>query len=146
MSTIQATAEFGSRRSVGIALRGTIVALTLVTAFFHSTLGGLLFTANAAGYAVLAVAMVLPIGIAVRHRWLVRAALLGFTAATIVGWVLIGARYDMAYMIKGVEVALVAALVIEMIRYDGGPVAVVRRSIAFALTIVRLPFARRSGA
>ena len=48
--------EYGD--SVGIALRVAIVSLTLATAYIHFTLGSLLFLANAAGYAVLAVAMV----------------------------------------------------------------------------------------
>ncbi len=43
------------RDSLGIALRVVIVSLALATAYIHLTLGSLLFLANAAGYAVLAV-------------------------------------------------------------------------------------------
>jgi hypothetical protein len=134
------------RDSAGIALRVSIIGLTLATAYIHFTLGSLLFLANAAGYAVLAIAMIVPLGIAVRNRWLVRAALLGFTTVTIVGWALIGPRFMLAYVDKGIEIALVALLVVEMFRYDGGPVAVVRRGIDLLVTIVRSPFAGRSAA
>ena len=134
------------RDSVGIALRVTIVSLTLATAYIHFTLGSLLFLANAAGYAVLAVAMVAPVGIAVRNRWLIRAALLGFTSVTIIGWALIGPRFMLAYVDKGIEIGLVALLVIEMFRYDGGPVNVIRKGLDLVATIVRMPFGGNSAA
>jgi len=56
-----------------IVLRAAIVGATLVTAYIHSTLGGPLFTLNAAGYLAFAVAMVVP-SPAIPVRWLVRAA------------------------------------------------------------------------
>ena len=87
-----------------------------------------------------------PIGIIVRNRWLVRVALLGFTAVTIVGWALIGPRFMLAYVDKGIEVALVALLVVEMFRYDGGPVAVIRRGIDLLVSIAQMPFNGRSAA
>ncbi len=132
------------RDSLGIALRVVIVSLALATAYIHLTLGSLLFLANAAGYAVLAVGMIVPIGLIARNRWLVRAALLGFTTVTIVGWALIGPRFMLAYVDKGIEVALIALLVVEMFRYDGGPVVVVRRGINLVVSIARAPFAGRS--
>jgi hypothetical protein len=104
-----------------------VVLLTLSTSYIHSTLGGLLFTLNALGYAGLAIAMVVPIGLADRFRWLIRLALLGFTLATIGGWVLFGARYDVAYLSKAIEVVLVALLLVSIYRFDGGPASVARR-------------------
>jgi hypothetical protein len=59
---------------VAVALRAVIVRLTLATAYVHSTLGGPLSTANAAGYVALAAAMVVPIPFASRFRRLVRPA------------------------------------------------------------------------
>jgi hypothetical protein len=109
-----------------VALRATVLVLTLATAAIHASLGGLLFMANAAGYAVLALAMVAP-GPATRFRWLIRLALIGFTAATIGGWVAFGPRFGLAYLDKGIEVALIGALLIEQWRADGGPVGVYRR-------------------
>ena len=43
-----------------VALRASVVGLTLATAAIHASLGGMLFMANAAGYTVLAIAMVIP--------------------------------------------------------------------------------------
>jgi hypothetical protein len=134
------------RDSVGVALRVTIVSLALATAYIHLTLGSMLFLANAAGYTVLAVGMVAPLGILVRNRWFIRAALLGFTATTIVGWALIGPRFMLAYVDKGIEIALVTLLVVEMFRYDGGPVNVIRKGLDLVATIVRMPFRGRSAA
>ena len=110
-----------------IGLVGGAVLLTLATAYIHATLGGLLFTLNALGYATLAIAMVVPIRLAERFRWLVRLGLLGFTLTTIGGWILFGARYDVAYLSKGIEAVLVALLLVSIFRFDGGPAGVVTR-------------------
>ena len=110
-----------------IALRIAIVALTLATAQIHATLGGVMFTLNAIGYATLAAAMVMP-GPIGRIRWLTRYALIGFTATTIVGWLAFGARFDLAYIDKAIEVALIGLLLIESWVIDGGPLAVARRA------------------
>jgi hypothetical protein len=120
-----------------MVLRLAVVALTLATAVIHARLGGLLFLANAIGYTVLTLAMVVP-GPLGRVRWLVRLALIGFTAATVVGWFLFGARFDLAYLDKAIEVALIGVLGLELWLIDGGPVAVVRR----ARRIVGVAFAR----
>ena len=134
------------RDSVGVALRVTIVSLTLATAYIHFTLGSLLFLANAAGYTVLAVAMVLPGAFMVRNRWIARAALAGFTSVTIIGWALIGPRFMLAYVDKGIEVVLISLLVVEMFRYDGGPVGVIRKGLDLIARIVRMPFNGRNSA
>ena len=98
-----------------VVLRTAVIGLTLATAAIHSSLGGLLFLANAAGYTVLALAMVAP-GPAARWRWLVRLALIGFTAATIAGWVAFGPRFGLAYLDKAIEVALIGVLLLEQWR------------------------------
>jgi hypothetical protein len=108
-----------------IVLRTLVVALTLGTAAIHASLGGLMFMANAAGYAVLALAMIVP-GRAGRWRWLIRLTLIGFAAATIGGWVAFGARFGLAYLDKGIEVALIGVLLIEQWQSDGGPLGVYR--------------------
>ena len=119
-------------------LRLAVVALTLATAVIHARLGGLLFLANAIGYSVLAVAMVAP-GPLGRVRWLIRLALMGFTATTVIGWLLFGARFDLAYLDKAIEVTLIGVLGLELWLVDGGPTAIVRRArrmLALALTRV----------
>ena len=108
-----------------LVLRTIVVLLTLATAAIHASLGGMMFMANAVGYSVLALAMVVP-GPLARYRWLVRVALIGFAAVTIAGWLAFGARFDLAYLDKGIEVALIGILLVEQWRSDGGPAGVYR--------------------
>jgi hypothetical protein len=117
----------------GVALRFGIVALALGTAYIHSTLGGLLFTLNAVGYAVAAFAMIVPIALAIRFRWFVRLGLIGYAFATIAGWAIQGPYYETAYIAKAIEVALIVVLAIDFLRADGNPVRVVRREVALGL-------------
>ena len=126
----------GDLTVAGVALRFGIVALTLGTAYIHSTLGGLLFTMNATGYAVAAVAMIVPISLAIRFRWFVRLGLIGYALASIIGWVIMGPRYDTAYLAKAIEVSLIFLLAVDFLRADGNPVKVVRREIALGLSKV----------
>ena len=79
-----------------VVVRAAIVGLTLGTAYIHSTLGGMLFTLNAIGYVVLATAMVVPLAVAGRLRWVVRLALAAYAASTIVGWATQGPFYTTA--------------------------------------------------
>jgi hypothetical protein len=106
----------------GVLLRTAIVALTLATGWIHATLGGLLFSLNAAGYVVAAAAMVAPIGLAIGFRWFIRLGLIAYAATAIVGWYLIGPRYETAYLAKAIEVALIALLLVEVRAYDGNPI------------------------
>jgi len=118
--------------SVELALRAVVAALTVATAAIHFSLGGLLFTLNGLAYTTLAVALLAPIEIGTRFRWLVRLALLGFTLMTIAGWLAFGARYDVAYIDKGIELLLIGLLLTDIRRAEGGIVAAVRRLIRFA--------------
>ena len=117
---------------VDVALRLAIVGLTLSTAYIHSTLGGLLFTLNATGYVVFAIAMVAPIALASRLRWLVRIGLIGYAATTILGWAITGPYFSTAYVAKAIEVALIVLVAIDFVRFDGNPVAKIRTEIATA--------------
>ena len=131
---------FASRtalRPSDVALRALIVGLALATGYIHSTLGGLLFTLNALGYAVAAIAVVVPLALAVRFRWVVRLGLIGYAATTIIGWAIQGPYFATAYIAKGIEVALIVALAIDFARHDGSPVAVVRRELGNVASFVR---------
>ena len=124
---------FASRtalRPADIAIRAAIVALALATGYIHYTLGGLLFTLNAAGYAVAAVAMIIPLGLAVRFRWVIRISLIGYAATAIAAWAIMGPYFSTAYIAKGIEVALIVLLAVDFARHDGNPVNVVRREFA----------------
>jgi hypothetical protein len=114
-------------RPAGIALRAAIVGLTVATGWIHLNLGGPLFTLNAIGFFVAAAAMLAPLAIAVRFRWLIRLGLIGYAATAIVAWYLTGPRYDVAYLAKGIEIALIALLGLEVWAYDGNPIRRIRR-------------------
>ena len=125
---------------VDVALRVAIVGLALSTGYIHSTLGGVLFTLNAIGYLVAAVAMVIPLPLAVRYRWVVRLGLMGYAATTIIGWAIQGPYYTTAYIAKAIEVVLITLLAIDFARMDGNPVTVIKTEIAD----LQAKFGRRS--
>ena len=112
-----------TRRWAAFALTIPIVELALTTAYIHVTLGGLLFTANAIGYAVLAGLYALgtlvdgsPLG---RFSWIPRVALLGFTLTTIAGYLAMGPYFTLGWATKGVEVALVTLVAADIARRYG---------------------------
>jgi hypothetical protein len=117
-------------------IRAAIVGLALATGYIHLTLGGLLFTLNAAGYFVAAAAMMVPLALAVRFRWFIRLGLMGYAATTIVAWAIQGPYFQTAYIAKAIEVALIAVLVIDFARMDGNPVAIVKRELGALTTFV----------
>ena len=123
-------------RASDIAVRVAIVGLALATGFIHSTLGGLLFTLNAVGYVVAAAAMVVPLALAVRFRWIVRVGLIGYASTTILGWAIQGPYYETAYIAKAIEVALIALVAVDFARHDGNPVALARRELAGAMVLL----------
>lgn len=127
----------GRRDALSVLLRVAIVVLTLSTAYIHYTLGGMMFMLNALGFLVLGLAMIAPLPIASSYRWLIRAALIVFALMTIGGWLMFGARYWLGYLATGIEIGLVALLFVEMLRYDGGPVAVAQRGWALAMGVLR---------
>jgi hypothetical protein len=114
----------------GVSLRTAIVGLTLATGWIHLTLGGMLFTLNGLGYVAAAGAMIAPIAIAIRFRWLTRIGLIGYALAAIIGWALTGPRYDVAYLAKAIEVVLIGLLLVEIRAYDGNPIKRIRRAVA----------------
>ena len=128
MTTLHMAARVHQRRArlpFGTSL--LIVGLALGSAAIHVSLGGLLFLANAIGYTVLAVAMVAP-GPFASARWLIRLALIGFTAVTVGGWVMFGARFPLAYLDKAIELALIAVVAVDLFRIDGGPRGIARQA------------------
>ena len=136
---------FASRtsfRTSDVVIRVAIVALALATGYIHFTLGGLLFTLNAIGYAVAAVAIVIPLALAVRFRWMVRLGLIGYALTAIIAWAIQGPYFQTAYIAKAIEVTLIVLLAVDFARMDGNPVAVVKRELASFASLVT----NRSGA
>ena len=127
-------------RAAGAVLTTAIVGLTLATAYIHSTLGGLLFTLNALGYLGLAALIVIgaaaPTTLIERFSWFPRVALLGYTLMTIVGYLVMGPYFTLGFIAKGIEIALVTLLVIDIIRVYGSPMGMVRSALASVDPIV----------
>jgi hypothetical protein len=136
-----------STRSLDVIIRIAIVGLTLGTAYIHSRLGGVLFTLNAVGYLVAAVAIVIPLGVAIRFRWFIRLGLIGYAATAIGAWAIQGPYYSTAYIAKAIEIALITLLAIDFARMDGNPVRVVKSELALlGSRIGRRPATGQAGA
>jgi hypothetical protein len=120
-------------RAFGAVLTAAIVVLALTTSYVHLGLGGVLFTLNAIGYAGLAVLYVLgsaaPYSLIARFSWFPRLALAGYAALTIVAWAVQGPFFPLAYFTKGVEIALIGLIVVDVFRVYGGPVGLVRAAV-----------------
>jgi hypothetical protein len=119
-----------SLRPLDVIIRIAIVGLTLGTAYIHSTLGGLLFTLNAGGYVVAALAIMIPLGLAIRFRWFIRIGLMGYAATAILAWAVQGPYYSTAYVAKAIEIVLITLLAIDFARMDGNPVKVIKSELA----------------
>jgi hypothetical protein len=117
-------------RASDVVLRAAIVGLALATGYIHFTLGGLLFTLNAIGYLTAAIAMVIPLALAVRFRWFIRLGLMGYAMTTIVAWAIQGPYFPLAYLAKAIEIALITLVVVDFARMDGNPVDVLKREVA----------------
>ena len=120
-------------RAAGAVLTAAIVGLTLATAYIHANLGGLLFTLNALGYlgltALIVIGAIAPVAMVERFSWFPRLALIGYTAVTIAGYLVMGPYFTLGFIAKGIEVALVMLLVVDVIRVYGSPFGLVRTAI-----------------
>jgi hypothetical protein len=123
-----------AHRTPSRALTAAIVGLTLATAYIHLSLGGLLFTLNAAGYAALAAAMVVAATVSHplvrRFDWLPRVGLGGYTVTTIGAYLVIGPYFSLGWMAKGIELAILMLLVIDVYRTYGSPAGLIRVALA----------------
>jgi len=121
-------------RTGGFAVTTVIVGLALATGYIHLGLGGLLFTLNGLGYvglaALIVIGAVAPVAVVERFSWFPRLALAGYAAMTIAGYLVMGPYFSLGFIAKGIEVALIAALVIDVVRVYGSPAGMVRSAIA----------------
>lgn len=120
-------------RTAGALLTAAIVGLTSATAYIHLGLGGLLFTLNGLGYIGLAVLVVIgaaaPMPIVKRFSWFPRIALMGYAAMTIAGYLVMGPYFTLGFIAKGIEVALIALLAVDILRVYGSPMSFVRTAL-----------------
>ena len=126
-------AIFRSPRWFAIALTATIVELTLITAYIHLTLGGVLFVLNAAGFAALATALAIgaiPHPFIARFSWLPRIGLAAFTAVTIGAYLVIGPYFVLGWVAKAVEVAILTLLAADVLRVHGSLAGLCRAAVA----------------
>jgi hypothetical protein len=127
-------------RPAAAVLTAAIVGLTLATAYIHLGLGGLLFTLNGLGYAGLAGLIVIgaaaPMPIVKRFSWFPRVALMGYTATTIAGYLVMGPYFTLGFIAKGIEVALIALLVVDIFRVYGSPMGLVRAAVGSVAPIL----------
>lgn len=124
--------QFLRTRSSAIGLTAAIVALTLTTAYIHLSLGGVLFTLNALGYAGLAMALVvgsIPHPFISRFRWLPHVGLAGFTALTIGAYLVIGPYFSLGWIAKAVEVGILILLAVDVVRVYGSPAGLIRAAL-----------------
>jgi hypothetical protein len=125
--------EFLRSRGAGAVLTAAIVGLALATAYIHLNLGSLLFTLNGLGYVGLAGLIVIgaaaPIALVQRFSWFPRVALIGYTAMTIGGYLVMGPYFSLGFIAKGIEVALVALLIVDVIRVYGSPMGLIRAAL-----------------
>jgi hypothetical protein len=118
----------------GLALTAAIVELTLTTAYIHLNLGGLLFTLNAAGYLALAAAVAVgalaPHPFIGRFSWLPRIGLAGYTLVTIGAYLVVGPYFDLGWVAKAIEVAILTLLAADIVRVYGSPIGLARAALA----------------
>ena len=126
------TGTSGTRPMTILAL--AIVALTLATAYIHFSLGGLLFTLNAIGYAGLALAMIVIATVShplvERFSWLPRVGLAGYTTLTIGAYLVMGPYFRLGWIAKGIEVAILVLLAADLLRAYGSPAGLIRAALA----------------
>jgi hypothetical protein len=92
-----------------------IILLTVATAVIHFSLlfPNPLFILNGLGYLGLLAALYLPISQLRNYRGLVRWVLLGYTALTVILWVIMGSRILIGYVDKAIEIILIILLWLE---------------------------------
>jgi hypothetical protein len=132
--------SFLRSRTGGFVVTAAIVGLTAATAYIHLGLGGLLFTLNGLGYIGLAGLIVIgaaaPFAFVEKFSWMPRLALMGYTLATIGGYLVMGPYFTLGFIAKGIEVALLAVLAVDVLRVYGSPMGMVRAALTSVAPIL----------
>lgn len=127
-------------REAAMLLTAAIVVLVLTAGYIHFTIGsttsllGMLFYANAAGYVVLALALVVAAWggppLVQRFSWLPRVALLLYAAGSIGAYLVIGPYSTLGWITKAIELAIIVLLVVDIIRVHGSLGGLTRTALA----------------
>lgn len=107
-----------ANRLAGTVQMLVIVELALATTYIHLSLGGQIFTLNALGYLGLAAAYL-----------------------TIGAYLVIGPHFELGWITKAIEVAIIGLVVGDMLRQYGGPEGLRRAAVGSVLR----PIQRRGG-
>jgi hypothetical protein len=102
-------------RPVDLAMVAIVTILTLSTAYIHYWVGGTLLLLNAVGYATLVVVLIATTLFFRRALPLVLSAIAGYAAVTILGWLIMGPYFDVAYLAKGIEIVLIATISVWLV-------------------------------
>ena len=109
---------------MSVVLPATIAILGALAGAIHLSLGAPIFILNALGYFALVAAYLVAATVShplvARFSWLPRVALLGYAAASIGAWLLIGGFYWLGYLTKGIEFTLIVLLIVDIYRVHGG--------------------------
>lgn len=127
-------------RYVDALLLAVIVGLTLSTGYIHYWVGGIMLTLNAVGYLTLALAVVVSAVFFRRFLPLVLIALAGYAVVTIVGWLIMGPYFDVAYLAKAIEIALITTIAITLRRMSDET----RVAVSWAISLPGILLGRRS--
>lgn len=131
--------QFISRGGGGALLTAVILELTAATAYIHFSLGGTLFVLNALGYVALgigyALATALPVRIVQRFAWLPRVALAGYALLTIGAYLAMGPYIVLGWIAKGIEIAIVGLIGLDLLGRYGSPSGLVRAATASLTTL-----------
>lgn len=126
--------SFFAGRTFGFVVSAAIIGLTLTTANIHLGLGGVLFTLNGLGYLGLAALFLIgaaaPMPMVQRFSWFPRLGLLGYTAMTITGYLVMGPYFALGFITKGIEAVLIAIVVVDILRVYGSPMGFVRSALS----------------
>jgi hypothetical protein len=126
--------SFLRTRAAGAVLTTAIVGLALTAGYIHLGLGGFLFTMNGLGYLGLAglfvVAATVSHPIVRTFSWAPRVMLAGYAAMTISAYLVMGPYFALGWIAKGIEVALIGLVAIDVIRAFGSPMGLVRAALA----------------
>jgi hypothetical protein len=118
-------------RWLDVAALALIVVLTLSTAYIHFWVGGLMLMLNSLGYVGLAALVVLSAAFYRRALSLVLIMLALYAATTIIGWLIMGPYFDVAYLAKGIEIVLIATIAL----FEYAHRAELREAITWARTL-----------